>query len=829
MKYLKSIIFIVAVFGLYTHTLMAQSYVINGKVLDEQNDPLKNVDVIITPEDKSRSQDSTTIYTSSSVMVKSDTEGRYTSPELRPGPYIITYISQGKKIENRRVVIKDANVTLNLKMKVLKSTMNEIKVSDERQDVFGITRLRSVEKTAIYDAKKNEVIKLENITANKAANNSRQIYGKVAGLNIWESDGAGVQLGLGGRGLSPNRNSNFNTRQNGYDISADALGYPESYYTPPTQALERIEIIRGASSLQYGTQFGGMLNFVFKEGTRKKPIQVNSTQSAGSFGMFSSFNSVGGTVGKFNYYTFYQYKRTDGWRPNSDLDQHTAFGSLQYQASEKLNFQFEYTYMHYLQQQPGGLTDRQFEIDPSQSTRERNWFRVNWNLLSLTTDYKFNSSTSLNSRFFGLIASRDAMGNLQRIDRLDFGGPRDLLQDNFRNWGNETRLMHRYKMFDGISVLLLGSRYYDGFTWRREGDGDAGSGPSFELNEPGRLDSDFDLPSQNLSFFAENVFNITPNFSITPGARFEYIKTKSDGHFRNVVKDLAGNILDEEVIEEQRTDTRSFVFFGLGLSYELDNSIELYGNISQNFRSVNFNDIRVDIGSLEVDPDIDDERGFNADIGIRGSKGNWLNFDVSLFHLSYNDRIGTVLKTEPNPEFNNLVDRTFRFRTNVADARIYGIESFGEVDLYKLFFNKFSRTRLSLFTSVAALTSRYAESEENGVEGNEVEQVPPLNLKTGLTFGINDFEASYQFTYVAEHFTDATNAVRTPTAIEGIIPSYSVMDISFKYRIGRYRIESGINNLTDNEFFTRRATGYPGPGIIPAKTRSFYLSLGVQF
>ena len=91
----------------------------------------------------------------------------------------------------------------------------------------------------------------------------------MSGLNIWESDGAGVQLGIGGRGLSPNRNSNFNTRQNGYDISADPLGYPESYYSPPLEAIERIEIVRGAASLQYGTQFGGMLNFKFKKGTPK--------------------------------------------------------------------------------------------------------------------------------------------------------------------------------------------------------------------------------------------------------------------------------------------------------------------------------------------------------------------------------------------------------------------------------------------------------------------------------------------------------------------------------------------------------------------------------
>mgnify|MGYP006307109133 FL=1 len=116
--------------------------------------------------------------------------------------------------------------------------------------------LRSVhftERAALYAAKKNEVVLVEDLTANLATSNSRQIYAKVAGLNIWESDGAGVQLGLGGRGLSPNRNSNFNTRQNGYDIAADALGYPESYYTPPPQALRRIEIVRGAASLQYGT------------------------------------------------------------------------------------------------------------------------------------------------------------------------------------------------------------------------------------------------------------------------------------------------------------------------------------------------------------------------------------------------------------------------------------------------------------------------------------------------------------------------------------------------------------------------------------------------
>jgi Fe(3+) dicitrate transport protein len=77
------------------------------------------------------------------------------------------------------------------------------------------------------------------------------IFAQVVGLTINESSD-GLQLSIGGRGLDPNRTSNFNTRQNGYDISADVLGYPESYYATPTEALEEIQVIRGAASLQYG-------------------------------------------------------------------------------------------------------------------------------------------------------------------------------------------------------------------------------------------------------------------------------------------------------------------------------------------------------------------------------------------------------------------------------------------------------------------------------------------------------------------------------------------------------------------------------------------------
>ena len=100
--------------------------------------------------------------------------------------------------------------------------------------------------------------------------------------------------------------------------------------------------------------------------------------------------------------------------------------------------------MDYLAQQPGGLTDQQFANNPDTSFRERNWFKVDWNLAAFQLDYEFNSRTRLNSRTFGLIASRESLGYLDQINRIDPLLDRNLISGNFKNIGNETRLIHLY-------------------------------------------------------------------------------------------------------------------------------------------------------------------------------------------------------------------------------------------------------------------------------------------------------------------------------------------------------------------------------------------------
>ena len=129
------------------------------------------------------------------------------------------------------------------------------------------------------------------------------------------------------------------------------------------------------------------------------------------------------------------------------------------------------------------------------------------------------------------------------------------------------------------------------------------------------------------------------------------------------------------------------------------------------------------------------------------------------------------------------------------------------------------------FVNASYVNSRYYQSDEPAFNDKKVELVPPFSLKTGLTYRYNQFSVSYQYSFTESHFSDATNSISQANAVNGIIPSYQIMDLSLKYIFKRFQIESGINNVLNESYFTRRAVAYPGPGIIPSAPRNFYATL----
>lgn len=759
-----------------------------------------------------------------------DVNGQVVFEDLEPGDYQLYVFALDYELLEASISL-NANKTLTYALEPLGEALSEVIITAQRETVLALRQLRPVEGTAIYSGKKSEVVLLDNVTANLATANARQIYSRIVGLNIYENNDAGLQLNIGGRGLNPNRTANFNTRQNGYDISADVLGYPESYYSPPPEAVQEIQIVRGAASLQYGTQFGGLVNFKMREPEKDKPIALVSRQTLGAYNLFTSFNSLSGTLGKFSYYSYFNYKSGEDFRPNSDFESYNAFGLLRYKPSNRTTITAEFSYLNYLAQQAGGLTDSQFQEDPSFSNRTRNFFKIDWKLYSLKWEQAIAQRSQFSLNLFALDASRKAVGfrenRVSQVDDLD--APRELIIGNFRNWGAEARFLSRYDAFGQEQTFLIGGKYYQSNNAERQGPGTNGLDADFNFADEEfpnyARQSDFDLPNLNVAVFAEHILKLNEKLSITPGARFEYIKTEIDGSFERINFDLAGNPILQETVPDMRSVDRSFVLLGLGASYKATDALEFYGNISQNYRSVTFSDIRITNPSLTIDPNISDESGFTADIGLRGRIKNSFSFDAGIFLLSYQDRLGLVLRAVSDIQQE-------QFRGNIGDAITYGFEGFGEYNLVPAL-GLGKEYRLSVFANLALTRSEYTRSELNNVVGNQVEFVPDVNLKTGLSMGYKNFLASLQYTYLSQQFTDATNSradLDSQSGIVGEIPAYDILDFSARYRFKSWlQVEGGINNLLDNNYFVRRATGYPGPGIIPSQPRTWYAGLEFRF
>lgn len=810
-------------FGWCSVSVQAQ-HQISGYVIDaETKEPIEMVDIYDNNAGKS---------------FQTDEEGYFEISDLTYGTYFLYFYKLGYEVEQRPIVLDTKNTNIYIELRKLSREMSEVAIIEQREKVFAMQRLREVEGTSIFAGKKNEVIDLEQMVANTASNNARQIYSQISGLNIFESNDAGLQLNIGGRGLDPNRSSNFNTRQNNYDISADVLGYPESYYTPPAEGVAEIQVIRGAASLQYGTQFGGLVNFKMKKPARDQNIEFITRESVGSNALFTSFNSLSGTTGNIGYYGYFNYKKGDGFRPNSSFDSQNAYIYTDYKLGENTTLSTDFTYLYYLAQQPGGLTDAQFYRDPTVSNRTRNWFEVDWKLASLKLEHRFSNKTRLSVLAYGLNASRKSVGfRTNRVSQEDdMESPRDLILGDFNNWGTEIRFLNRYEIGDMNSVFLIGSKYYQSNNESIQGPGSASAGADFTLADQQFPDypnqSDFTFPNRNVAVFGENIFYLKDNLSITPGFRFEYIHTQSEGTFKRINFDLAGNPIQNETFEDNREFKRSFILLGAGISYLPNMRTEFYGNISQNYRSVTFNDIRIVNPTFQVDPDITDESGFTTDFGVRGRIGESISYDIGGFGLMYDNRLGEVLRAETRVNAEGDLEETgrvVRFRGNIGQAFMYGIESLVELNLLPFFRSESAHVKFNVFANTALTQSEYLDSDIPGVEGNNVEFVPLLNIKTGLNLGYKNLMGSLQYTYVSDQFTDASNAKQNPfdnqSGIRGEIPAYNVVDLSASYSWKNFTLESGINNVLDSWYFTRRATGYPGPGIIPSPPRTFYLTL----
>jgi len=699
---------------------------------------------------------------------------------------------------------------------ITSALLREFTVARQRETRFN---LQPVASGFIWSGKKNEVISVQNLDAAIAEKAPRQVFSKIPGVFVYDMDGSGNQTNISTRGLDPHRGWEYNIRVNGIICNSDIYGYPASHFSLPFEAVSRIELVRGTGALQYGAQFGGMLNYVMKGPDTTRAFSWESVNAVGSYGLMSTYHAVGGAKGKLAYQAWYSRRVSTGYRRNSESDYNGQGAMLHWKPGSRFDLRLELLRSGYLYHNPGPLTDAMFTADPVQSTRARNYFNPEIWLPSAVATWHISDKTLLKCTLSGVRGERRSV-LFDRVASIPDTINASTLQYNrrqvdidvFNSNTAELRLLHTYKTGVNthyLSVAVQG--FHNDLNRLQQGRGTTGSDADFSIDTQFGWGRDLNLRTRNLSISVENRF-VLGKFSVTPGFRYEYGSS-----------DLSGTTTYYNPDELPNRINRSFPLLGLNGEWQPDKRNTVYGGVSQAYRPVLFKDIIPATIYERSDKNLKESYGYNLDLGWRGSTGA-LKWDCTLFRLQYNNRLGSVARYE------SALDTFVLYRTNIGDSRTLGAEIFTEYQFYAG-----QRTSLSVFTSTALFNARYQGDslrlnarENRSIAGNRVESVPDIITRNGLTVRYRGVSCSVLYSYTGATFADPFNTeIPSSTAAVGKVPSYGLVDLNATWRVRNITARLGISNLFNRQYFTKRPQLYPGPGVWPSDGRSITVSAGI--
>ncbi|MBA2623473.1 MAG: TonB-dependent receptor [Chthoniobacterales bacterium] len=711
-------------------------------------------------------------------------------------------------------------------------TVGEVRVEAEAEsdETIQAPYLPAVLGTRIYSGKKTAVIDLDEFPR-ITNNNYRQALAKTPGLYLSEETTPLVSIGY--RGLDPNRVQFTQVLKDGIPIHADQFGYPEAYYTPPLDTVDRLEFLRGGAALLYGPQPGGALNFITHRPRPDRPLSFGTTNTFGSDNYYSNFTYVDGTSGRLGYYAYYNHRSGDGFRAaNSDFELNAGQVKLVLDANTSSRWILAMEGYEEDHGEPGGLTFAtgttavNYNENRDATSRFNDRFKLRRYFASLAWEKDFSEATRLTLTAWGGYYSRFSVRQrgggfgtvpLPSLDRNAAVNSTTIEDQEFYTEGVEARLRHDYELWGGRHTIAGGLQAYHTTSPRQDLRGFTASDRSDGLRNKSEREI-FYLP-----LFVENRFH-WGRLSIVPGVRVENVWQSVQEEF-NFDKTEAGTSLAHE------DDHELVPIFGLGVAYEFARKVEFYGNISQSYRPKIFTQAVPTGGTTQVPRDLQESAAVQYEIGFRGTPRDWLTWDVSGFLLDFDDQIGTIALPGGRSTL-----------ANVGRARHYGVEFAGEVDLigwidshHRLLPERSVQKgaedhakRKSLLDSIGSLslyanaTLLDAEFVRGPLDGKTPRFAPDYLIRTGLIYRLQDrWKVAFLGTFVDEAFADDTNTA------ERTVPAYAVWDLTAEAKIYKeiVSVNAGINNVFNEDYYAR----ITNTGIDPAARRNYYGGFSLKF
>lgn len=788
--------FIILTFVLNSLTL-AQNNKLSGVVFDKETNAAIYGAVINIQETNNKTY--------------SGKSGEYYLADIKAGEYVIKITSLGyKNLEYTAKINSGENKRLEFYLEPAGVEIGEITVTSTRYE----TLIKDVP-MPFEVVGKDEIFKSTGISISDMVKNKPGI--SLVRDGIWATD-------ISIRGLSRN---NVVTLIDGNRIeTANDIAARLSMFD--LTGIERIEVIKGASSSLYGTgAMGGVVNIITKnEGYNSNFYTCGS--------LLSSFNSVnnGGTgrlmlnAGFSKWYArvsgMYRSANNtatpDGDLKNSQYRDEQVSADVGYKPHK--NHEIKLNYQKYYGSDigiPGAAPLFPSIADVKYTKVSRDFFTAEYNIKNIIP-----SLQNISFKYFLQNIQRDvetlpytvqikpASGNQrkQRISVLSI-----MPQASHNTMGGQ--IQSQWKLSE-MQNLIAGVEI-----WQRNLESSRERNQKIEIYDSLGINivsttlkttGETPLPKSDfrtIGLYAEDVMKVFSSLKVTLGGRYDFIKVTNDITY-NPVYDITNGVRNntpagQKVIWQASSNNNESWSTNLGVLYSLLKDVDLTFNAARTFRSPSIEERYqyIDLGSsVRIgNPTLESEKGYFLDLGLRVWKQKY-SFHTNIFLNNFSDLVVELPGTYDG--------KPALIKTNIGKARLYGFDMDFMYNFYKSF--------------VAYISAGYVRGED--IENNlNLPQIPPFNGRVGLKSQIAKyFILDVSSTVFAEQDKVAAGEI---TTLGYAVFDASLSSVPFKLAVTNVKILAGVENMFDksyrNHLSTSRGSITTEPG------RNLFVRINVDF
>ncbi len=655
---------------------------------------------------------------------------------------------------------------------------------------------------------------------------------KMTGIHVRDEEGFGLRPNLGIRGTNPTRSTKVLLLEDGIPLAYAPYGDNASYYHPPIERYESVEVLKGAGQIAYGPQtVAGLINYLTPNPTERPTFGLRITGGDRSY--FNGSFTGSGTIGRTGIIGSLTRKQGNGARENITSKLNDASSKVVHSLDDrnsltlKLSYYGEDSNVTY-----SGLTEAEFALDPRGNAFRNDFFYGDRFGFSASHTGVITPRAVVTTNFYANTFSRDwwrqSSNSGQRPNRLNVDRDCLSMADLNTTCGNEGRL-RKYETY-GIEPkftlnydsgnlfrgeFFTGVRYHWETQRRRQENGDlpnSRSGAASEINI---------RRNEAFSGFLQNRF-IFGRLAITPGIRFEQISI------------ARRNLLTMPISDGKTTVTE--VIPGIGAAYSGLPGTTLFVGVHRGFSPPRAEDIIGNNGSVV---ELDAERSWNYEIGARTNFARGVRMEATFFRLDYENQIVPA----------SLAGGVGATLTNGGRTLQQGFEFVGQADTGSIFRSKhniyirtaatwlpvaeFRGIRYSTITTTTTLNlfcppERRVSITQCTITGNRLPYVPETLLTTSLGYShAKGFSGFVENVLIGRQFGDDLNASGVVLNGQiGGIATQSYLNATANYKVEKWKTTFfvTVKNVFDKTFIVDRVRG-----ILPSSPRLVQAGLNVNF